>query len=936
MAAGRARGHGRRPAARRRRRSTSGSTRSTAALRSRSSAPAATPPSSATARTGSRTAPTTASPALDRLGRPLRPDRLRVPANTTTPPTASWRKGPVNVPLTARRPRRLARAHRVAHRRRPELDDRQLGHRQRHGRPPARDRRGRRRRQPHRAQRHRPGRQHASGRHHDHPRRLAERRRRRPGRPRPTPTPASTASSGRSTPSRPAPAPRARSSASARTASTTSARASSTRSATRASWVDHTVMVNIAGPGRHDRHPERLDHRPVGRPRHHRRPQRLPRHPAHPVAARRRHHRRRPGHRHDARDGHRRRRPRARGADHRRLGPHQRLAHAPGQDRHGRSRSTTRPSRPAGSRSPTSTCSCAAPTSTRRSRASSGASTAATSSAPPRTTTRSASRATAPTRSRPASSTTPAGAASGRCTRSGWTRRCRPTPRRPSPAGWRNTPYSVVLNGSDAGSGVSSVRWRIDLEDEPAGDELEGTRDVARAEIDRDGSHTLQHPHPRRRRQLLHLARRADPHRPRAPDRRHGLSVRAGRQPPRRHLQPAGRPLGRRRRSSASSTTAASRPPPRRRSPAPARTRCRVRVRDNAGNWSAWADHAITVVLGLDTTAPTDTTVDPDAVAARRLHGRRAPPTDDIDGTGVDYVQWRYGNQPAGQGPNGSEFTISDRRRARHRDARGRQGRQRDPVAPPDAAPGHDRSRPRRPSITSGWTNRNTFTLQATDATSGVANIEYKIGNAAPIVAANGADRHAPERRRLPHQPSRARQRGPVVGLEGRRRSRVDTVLPVNTSAAAPTTWQTTTLALALTGTDAASGVDHAEWRVNSGTIQSGSTTAVSTEGIADARDADRRPRRQRLRPGARRASASTAPSRSTPRPRSTAPWRKTNFTTTVTGSDASPGSGVARVEYKVDNGSRRHDARRLDHDRGSAHALHPRRRHRRQRVRLA
>ena len=32
------------------------------------------------------------------------------------------------------------------------------------------------------------------------------------------------------------------------------------------------------------------------------------------------------------------------------------------------------------------------------------------------------------------------------------------------------------------------------------------------------------HPHPRRRRQLLHLARRADPHRPRAPHRRHGLS----------------------------------------------------------------------------------------------------------------------------------------------------------------------------------------------------------------------------------------------------------------------------------------------------------------------------------------------------------------------------------------------------------------------------
>ena len=163
-----------------------------------------------------------------------------------------------------------------------------------------------------------------------------------------------------------------------------------------------------------------------------------------------------------------------------------------------------------------------------------------------------------------------------------------------------------------------------------------------------------------------------------------------------------------------------------------------VRVRDNAGNWSAWADHSITVVLGLDTTAP-----DRHHRRSRR-RGSSSPSrspstaTDDVDGTGVDYVQWRYGNQPAGQGPNGSEFTISDRRRARDRDARGRQGRQRDPVAPPDAAPGHDPAdRDDRDARAAGRTH-NTFTLQATDATSGIANLEYKIGNAAPITAANG------------------------------------------------------------------------------------------------------------------------------------------------------------------------------------------------------
>ncbi len=35
-----------------------------------------------------------------------------------------------------------------------------------------------------------------------------------------------------------------------------------------------------------------------------------------------------------------------------------------------------------------------------------------------------------------------------------------------------------------------------------------------------------------------------------------------------------------------------------------------------------------------------------------------------------------------------------------------------------------------------------------------------------------------------------------------------------------------------------------------------------------------------------------------------TTPWRKTNFTTTVTGTDATPGSGVLRIEYKLDNGA--------------------------------
>ena len=131
----------------------------------------------------------------------------------------------------------------------------------------------------------------------------------------------------------------------------------------------------------------------------------------------------------------------------------------------------------------------------------------------------------------------------------------------------------------------------------------------------------------------------------------------------------------------------------------------------------------------------------------------------------------------------------------------------------------------------------------------------------------------------------------------------VDTVLPVNTSAAAPATWQTTTLALALTGTDAASGVDHAEWRISGGPTQTGSTTAVTTEGTQtlETRIVDRAGNASAWRSESIRIDR-TKPVNTTPVP--AGPWLKTNFTTTVTGSDASPGSGVARVEYKVNNGS--------------------------------
>ena len=667
-------------------------------------------------------------------------------------------------------------------------------------------------------------------------------------------------------------------------------------------------MVDIAGPGRHDRRPERLDHRPVGRRRHHRRRQRRLRHPAHPVASS------------TASPPATSSAPTPTPVTVTGDGVHELEVRI--TDDLGRVNDWHTHQVKIDTVNPIDNTTVAAGwlpldlprrararhrRSTRRSRASSGGSTAATSSAPPRTTTRSASRATASTRSRPASSTTPATAAPGRRTRSGSTRRCRPTPPRPLPRGWRNTPYSVVLNGSDA-----RLRRGLRALARSSSRASRGRRarrhaaTSTRAEIDR-----RRHAHARAPASATSPATtpawraETDPHRP-------------------RRCRPTTRSIRRRRSATATSspstrrTTARaspaiewqarrrrrSRPPPTATITGAGAHTLKSRVQDNAGNWSDWAaplDHAST--SASTPTAPTDTTVDPDDVALV-AYTVTVTPTDDIDGTGVDYVEWRYGNQPAGQGPSGSQFTISaDGEHEIETRATDNAGNA-TPLAPPDAADRHDAAG-RHDRLAGGWTNANTLTLQR----------DRRDVRASPTSSTRSTTA-APDRRRQRHRrhaagdgtytiaPPRHSTTPASHGLEDRRRSRSTPSLPVNTSAAAPTAWQTS---------DALAGADRHRRRLRrrprrvarrtTATVQTRHARRGRHRGHADARDARSSTRPATPRPGARRPSASTAPSRSTRRPRSTAAWRKTNFTTTVTGTDASPGSGVARVEYKVDGG---------------------------------
>ncbi len=243
------------------------------------------------------------------------------------------------------------------------------------------------------------------------------------------------------------------------------------------------------------------------------------------------------------------------------------------------------------------------------------------------------------------------------------------------PAGWRNTPYTVTLNGTDGGSDVASVNYRIELEGQPAGAELEGTRNVTQVNINTDGTHTLS---TRVRDNAGNYSTWRDE------------TVRIDRVLPTDNTAYPPGDVGNRHvitfdpqddRSGAAGVewkldNGDVKTAPTAQITGAGAHILSVRVRDNAGNWSAWADHAITVVLGLDTTAPTDTTVVPVLWQARRATKITVTAEDDIDGTGVDYVQWRYGDQPPTR-PERQPVHDLRRRRARDRDARVRRRRQR-------------------------------------------------------------------------------------------------------------------------------------------------------------------------------------------------------------------------------------------------------------------
>ncbi|MDA0182875.1 Ig-like domain repeat protein [Solirubrobacter phytolaccae] len=459
--------------------------------------------------------------------------------------------------------------------------------------------------------------------------------------------------------------------------------------------------------------------------------------------------------------------------------------------------------------------------------------------------------------------------------------------------GWRQNAYGVRLNGTDSNSGVASLDWRVD-----GGAWNSGGINATNAYVSGDGSHTLTT-------RVKDVAGNMSAPR--------DETIRIDSVKPTDTTTVPGT-VGNGRKINVTATDALSGPSGSVewqldngavKSSLQATITgigphvLKTRVQDNAGNWSDWKSFNVTVSGALpqeDSDAPIDTTTVP-------LNWRTGPvgvtvTADDNGGTGVDYVEYRVDGNAIVSGPVNTTFTVTDDGthtiETRATDFAGNVGVWRSQTLKIDRTLPVDTS-----ALTAGWVNTRAVVLTATDATSGVAKIEYRV-NGGTVTTVNAATANFT----LPADGTFTVDRritdvaGQATGWKSTE-LKVDTVVPTLTSAVAPATWQITPLSVDITGNDVGSGVDHAEWRIGStGTIKTGTPAVVTTEGVQtlESRVVDKAGNVSTWRSEPIRVDL-TKPTNTTPAV--PAGWRKSSFTTTVTGTDAT--SGVLRIEWKLD-----------------------------------
>jgi hypothetical protein len=468
-----------------------------------------------------------------------------------------------------------------------------------------------------------------------------------------------------------------------------------------------------------------------------------------------------------------------------------------------------------------------------------------------------------------------------------------------APTGWRNTPYTVKLDGADALSGVASVSWKLQLQGMAESGEHVGSAGAETATVNQDGAHVLST-------RVRDIAGTASAWR--------SELIQIDRVLPTDNTTYPSAPVGNRHviafngqddRSGVAAVewkldNGTVKTNPTATITGEGEHQLEVRVRDNATNTTAWVTHTITVQLGLDTIVPTDNTSIPTQWRTD-VYPIVLAATDDIDGVGVDYIEYLIDDDEIGNGQPGDKVTVTEDGvhsvLTRVWDKSGNHTNWKTQTLKIDKTRPVDTS-----TIASGWVNSRQVTFSATDATSGVDRITYDVAGPSPATgtitgATGGITLQTDGVYTISYS---------IYDNAGQRTIRsvqykADTVNPVDTSAAAPTTWQSPSLSLTLTGTDAASGIDRGEWRVNGGAIKTGSTVVVTSEGTQtlETRLVDKAGNASPWVPATIKVDH-TAPTNTTAPPAS--PWRNTDYTRTITGVDAA--SGVAKVEYALDGGA--------------------------------
>jgi hypothetical protein len=323
----------------------------------------------------------------------------------------------------------------------------------------------------------------------------------------------------------------------------------------------------------------------------------------------------------------------------------------------------------------------------------------------------------------------------------------------------------------------------------------------------------------------------------------------------------------------------------------------KTRVRDAAGNWSAWRTDSFVIdgTIG-DNVLPVDTTTGGSSLW-RKTAVTVTVQAEDL-GSGVDLIEYRIPGFISGEtattatfqvtkeGNNLLETRVTDK--AGNRTTWRQQRIKVDFTDPTDAI-----------DIPEGWQSSNSFELAATDAHSGVDEILYTInggpeqsGNPGDVVPVGADGTYVIESR--------------VTDNSGRssafttRTLKVDTLDPVNTSAVPGAGWLDLPFELTLSGTDL--HLDEMQWRIDGGATQHGGPAVITEDGEYDleTRAVDEAGNDSGWRLNHVRIDG-TAPENTTP----AAPtaWRKTPYSVVVAGDDGS-GSGVDYIERTIDGGA--------------------------------